>query len=201
MSWRSHWDVVGHSIGGLFALRFALHHPARVRRVVLLGGGPIVDDAGVPVIIRMIASPAGAVFVRMIGNAAATRAMLRGNGHRASLDDGRISSVWIDWRTSVSRDTVSMLHERTMVRAIVAGRRYRPGITMSDQELRDLDHPTLMLYGTSDPVGGTSVWTRVMKTVPHGRLSVVAGAGHMVWLDEARQVADEVLQFLAAGPG
>jgi pimeloyl-ACP methyl ester carboxylesterase len=29
-------DVVGHSIGDVFALRFALHHPERVRRVVLL---------------------------------------------------------------------------------------------------------------------------------------------------------------------
>lgn len=194
-------DVVGHSIGGLFALRFALHHPARIRRLVLLGAGPIVDEAGVPPIIRMIASRAGAVFVRIIGNAPATRAMLRGNGHRASLDDGRISSAWIDWRTSVSRDTASMLNERTMVRAIVAGRRYRPGLTMSDQDLRELDHPTLMLYGTGDPVGSTSVWTRVMQTVPNGRLSVVPGAGHMVWLDQPRQVADEVAQFLATEPG
>jgi pimeloyl-ACP methyl ester carboxylesterase len=92
-------DVLGHSIGGLFALRLALHRPERVRRLVLLGGGPMVDAAGVPPIIRLIASPAGALFVRLTGNRAATRAMLRGNGHRPSLDNGRIPRAWIDWRT------------------------------------------------------------------------------------------------------
>ena len=35
-------------------------HPVRVGRVVLLGAGPLVPEAGVPGIIRLIASPAGA---------------------------------------------------------------------------------------------------------------------------------------------
>jgi pimeloyl-ACP methyl ester carboxylesterase len=191
-------DVVGHSIGGLFALRLALHQPERVRRLVLLGAGPIVDAAGVPPIIRIIASPAGALFVRLIGNRAATRAMLRGNGHRPGLDNGRIPTAWIDWRTSVSRDTDSMRHERAMVRAIVAGGRYRRGLTMTEPELRSIHHPTLMLFGTSDPVGSPSVWMRVMGAMANGRLSLVDGAGHMVWLDEPGRVASEMREFLAA---
>jgi pimeloyl-ACP methyl ester carboxylesterase len=191
-------DVVGHSIGGLFALRFALHHPERVRRIVLLGGGPIVDAAGVPPIIRMIASPLGALFVRLIGRPRATKAMLRGNGHGPSLDDGRIPTAWVDWRTSVSRDTDSMHHERTMVGAIVAGSRYRPGLTMTERELGAIPHPTLMLRGTREPVGSPSVWTRVLGTMPNGRLSIVDGAGHMVWLDEPAFVAREIQQFLTA---
>ena len=158
----------------------------------------MVDAAGVPPIIRLIASPAGALFVRLTGNRAATRAMLRGNGHRPSLDNGRIPSAWIDWRTSVSRDTDSMRHERAMVQAIVLGRRYRSGLTMTEQELRSIHHPTLMLYGTSDPVGSPSVWMRVMGAMANGRLSLVEGAGHMVWLDEPGRVASEMRQFLAA---
>jgi len=191
-------DVVGHSIGGLFALRFALHHPKRVRRIVLLGGGPIVDAAGVPPIIRIIASPLGALFVRLTGRPGATRAMLRGNGHGPSLDDGRIPTAWVNWRTLVSRDTDSMRHERTMVRAVVAGSRYRPGLTMTERELGAIPHPTLMLRGTREPVGSPSVWTHVMGAMPKGRLSIVDGAGHMLWLDEPARVAREIQQFLTA---
>lgn len=191
-------DIVGHSIGGLFALRFAQHHPERVRRVVLLGAGPIVDAAGVPRIIRVIASPAGALFVRLIGRPRATKAMLRGNGHGASLDNDRIPAAWVEWRTSVSRDTDSMRNERRMVQAIVSGSRYRPGLTMTEAELRAIRHPSLMLYGTRDAVGDTSLWTRVMGAMKNGRLSVVEDAGHVLWLDEPARVATEMEQFLAA---
>lgn len=191
-------DVVGHSIGGLFGLRLALQYPERVRRIVLLGAGPIVDAAGVPVIIRIIASPLGALFVRAIGRAGATKAMLRANGHRASLDDGRIPPAWVDWRTSVSRDTNSMRNERRMVQAIVSGNSYRRGLTMTDSELAAIRHPALMLYGTSEPSGTLSLWRHVMGVTPNGRLSIVDGAGHMVWLDEPSRVAKEMHQFLTA---
>lgn len=189
-------DVIGHSIGGLFALRFAQYHPKRVRRIVLLGAGPFVD-AAVPPIIRLIASPAGALFVRLIGRSAATRAMLRGNGHEPSLHDGRIPAEWIGWRTSVSRDTDSMLHERTMVRAIVSRRGYRAGLTMTERELGALTHPTLMLCGTRDPVGNARIWERAMGAIPDGRLTFIQDAGHVVWLDDSARVASEMRRFLA----
>jgi pimeloyl-ACP methyl ester carboxylesterase len=50
-------DIVGHSIGANFALRLALHHRERVRRVILLGAGPIVQEAGVPPVIRRPSAP------------------------------------------------------------------------------------------------------------------------------------------------
>jgi pimeloyl-ACP methyl ester carboxylesterase len=50
--------VVGGSIGNVWALRLAAHHPFRVGRVVLVGAGPIVSEARVPGIIRFLASPA-----------------------------------------------------------------------------------------------------------------------------------------------
>jgi pimeloyl-ACP methyl ester carboxylesterase len=36
-----------------------------------------------------------------------------------------------------------------------------------------------------------------MATMPDGRLSIVEGAGHMVWLDEPGRVASEMMEFLA----
>ena len=41
-------DVVGASIGDLWALRLASRHPSRVGRIALLGGGPIVAESGAP---------------------------------------------------------------------------------------------------------------------------------------------------------
>jgi pimeloyl-ACP methyl ester carboxylesterase len=37
----------------------------------------------------------------------------------------------------------------------------------------------------------------MMEAMANGRLSLVEGAGHMVWLDEPGRVATEMRQFLA----
>jgi pimeloyl-ACP methyl ester carboxylesterase len=189
--------VVGGSIGTVWALRLASQHTSRVGRIVLMGGGPIVPDAGVPGIIRLIASPAGALMVRLPDTPARLRSILRQSGHEPSLDAGRIPDEFIDWRVAVGRETSSMSHEREMVRAIVKGKSYRPGLTFDDAELAAIPHPTLHVYGTADPVGSTAIWTRVADALPRGELRVVEGAGHMPWFDEPGLVSEEVGHFLA----
>jgi pimeloyl-ACP methyl ester carboxylesterase len=88
--------VVGGSIGNVWVLRLAAQDPSRVGRVVLLGGGPIVSEVGVPRVIRLLASPAGALMVRLQGKPGVVRSMLRQSGHGASLEDGRIPDEFVD---------------------------------------------------------------------------------------------------------
>jgi pimeloyl-ACP methyl ester carboxylesterase len=190
-------DVIGHSIGANFALRLALHHPERVRRVVLLGAGPIVQEAGVPPVIRRIASPLGGIMVRLTRRRGVTLSMIRGSGHAPALADGRIPDVLIDWRVAVNRDTDSMWHERAMVRAIVERGRYRPELTFVDSELAEIRQPTLMVYGSADSMGSSAVWQRVMESLPNGQLTILDGIGHMVWLDDPAGVARRTESFLS----
>jgi pimeloyl-ACP methyl ester carboxylesterase len=189
--------VVGGSIGNVWALRLASQHPSRVRRIVLMGGGPIVAEAAVPGIIRLLASPAGTLMVRLPDNPARLRSILRKSGHEASLAAGRIPDEFIDWRVAVGRETDSMRHEREMVRAIVRGKSYRPGLTFDDAELAAIPHPTLHVYGTADhTVGSNEIWGRVADALPRGELRLVEGAGHMPWFDDSTRVATEVRDFL-----
>ena len=189
--------VVGGSIGNVWALRIAAQYPSRVGRVVLLGGAPIVPEVGVPGIIRLLASPAGALMVRLPDKPARVRSILRQSGHGASLDDGRIPDELVDWRAAAGRETDSMRHEREMVCAIVRGKSFRPGLTFEDDELEAIRNPTFHVYGTADPVGSTDLWRRVASGLPHGRLSIIERAGHMPWFDNSTRVAEEVGAFLA----
>ena len=189
--------VVGGSIGNVWALRLAAQHPSTVGRIVLMGGGPIVAEARVPGIIRLLASPAGALMVRFPDKPARLRSILRQSGHGASLDAGRIPDEFIDWRVAVGRETGSMRHEREMVCAIVKGKSYRPGLTFDDAELAAIRHPTLHVYGTADhTVGSAEIFSRVANALPRGELRLVEGAGHMPWFDDSIRVATEVRDFL-----
>jgi pimeloyl-ACP methyl ester carboxylesterase len=188
--------IVGGSIGNVWALRLAAQDPSRVGRLVLMGGGPIVSEAGVPGIIRLLASPAGALMVRLPDKPARVRSILRQSGHGASLDSGRIPDEFVDWRVAVGRETDSMRNEREMVCAIVRGKSYRPGLTFENAELAAIQPPTLLVYGTSDPVGSVDIWKRVAGVLPRGELHLVEGAGHMPWFDNSTRVAEEVGHFL-----
>ncbi len=189
--------VVGGSVGNVWALRLAQRHPSRVGRVVLLGGGPIVPEAGVPGVIKLIASPTGALMVRLMNSPARVRTMLRGSGHGRSIDAGSIPDVFLEWRAAVGRETGAMRQERAMVRAIVQGNSYRRGLTLDEAELAAIRAPTLMIFGSADGVGSVDVWRRVTGLMTHAELDVVEGAGHMPWFDDPAGVAGRVGAFLS----
>lgn len=188
--------VIGGSIGNVWALSLAQFHPSRVERVVLLGGGPLVEEARRPSFIRLIASPLGWLVVRLPMTGDRTRSILRGSGHGPSLDAGRIPEAFIDWRVSLSNDTLAMRHERAMIRSIVRGPGWKPGFLFADDDFGAIEAPTLMVYGTADELGTLDAWRRVMGAMPRGKLRIIEGAGHMPWFDEPRQVAADIDRFL-----
>ena len=188
--------VIGGSIGNVWALSTAQHHPSRVERVVLLGGGPLVDAVQPPAFIRVLASPLGALIVRLPVSPDRARSILRESGHGPSLESGRIPEAFIDWRVSLSNDTHAMRHERTMVRSLLRGRAWRPGFIFGDDGLRSIDTRVAMVFGTADPTGDVSLWQRFIDLLPNGELHVVPGAGHMAWFDDPAGVAETVDRFL-----
>ena len=190
-------DVAGASIGDTWALRLAARHPERVGRVVLMGGGPLVPEITVPPFIRLLASPAGALVIRVPQRPASVRAQLRGAGHGADLEAGRIPDAFVEWRVALDRGTASMRHERDMVRAIVRGGAFVPGLVFSDAELAAIEQPVLHAVGTADPVGTVAVWRRMGEVLRRGELDVVDGAGHVPWLGDPEPVARRVDAFLA----
>jgi len=191
--------VIGASIGNNWALRLAQRHPSRVERIVLMGGSPLVPEAPVPVFIRLLTSPAGALMVRVSAKPKMMRTQLRRLGHGASLDAGRIPEEFIESRVRLMRDTDSMRHERNMVRAVVGLRGYRPGLTLTASELRAIEHPTLLVFGTADPIGTADLWRQTVARLPRGELHLLDGGGHVPWFDAAANVAARVNRFLVPG--
>jgi pimeloyl-ACP methyl ester carboxylesterase len=190
--------VVGSSVGNLWTLRFAARHGSHARRLVLVGGGPLLPEVPIPGFIRAVASPLGAVMVRVPQRPDSVRSQLRRIGHGEAVEAGRLDA-FVDWRCALTSGTASLRHERDMVRAIVDWRHgARPGLGLTDDELAAIEHPTLHVFGTADPVGSPDVWQRMADRLPRGELQVIESAGHLAWLDDPAAVARRIEKFLAA---
>ena len=188
-------DLVGASIGGLWALHAARRIPARVGRLVLIGGMPN-RDVPLPTFIKLLRSPLGAVMVRLPMGPGMIRKQLEALGHGATLSRGGMSD-YIAWRLAFQRGTDSMAHERDMVRAITTADGFRPGVLPSDAEQRDVRQPTLVVFGSSDPTGSTELWQRFAGQLPDGSFHVVEGGGHNPYWDAPSEVSQLVGRFLA----
>ena len=188
--------VVGASIGDLWALRFAMAEPSRVQRVLLLGGGPISPAVTAPPFIRLLRSPVGNIIVRLPERPGMFRKQLSSMGHRASIEAGRVPDAFVDWHVALTRYTSWGRHERDMVRSIVDRRGFVPGLVPTEAEIAALEAPTLMVYGTADPVGSTETWQRFTAGMPHGQLELIHDGGHLVWLDDPSTVGKTISSFL-----
>jgi len=187
-------DIVGASIGGLWALHLAQRHLSRVHRVVVLGGMPNTE-IGVPRFIKLLSSPIGAIMVRAPMSPKMLRSQLEAIGHGPSVAAGRMDD-FIAWRLAFSKYTPSMRNERSMVRALRAGDGWRPGFTMEDRDLAQIRQPVRMIFGSADPTGTAEMWQRFIAQLPNGELVLVPGAAHQPWWDAPTEVGTAITSFL-----
>jgi len=189
-------DIVGQSIGGIWALHAARAYPERIGALVLLGGMPN-PDVPMPKFIKLLRSPIGAIMVRVPMKPGMLHKQLEALGHGATLARGGMGD-FVTWRLDFQRHTPSMRHERAMVQGITAGESFRPGVHLDDAALADIAQPTLMLFGTADPTGNPELWRRYVERLPDGRLELVADGGHNVLWDDPGGVGGTVRRFLDA---
>lgn len=189
-------DVVGQSIGNLWALHAARTGAKRIEALVLVGGMPS-PDVPLPKFIKLLRSPIGAIMVRMPMKPGMLHKQLEALGHGATLARGGMSD-FVSWRLDFQRHTPSMRHERAMVQAITVGDGFRPGVHLDAAALADISQPTLMLFGTADPTGTTDVWRLFVDRLPDGRLELVPDGGHNLFWDDPARVGGTVRRFLDA---
>jgi pimeloyl-ACP methyl ester carboxylesterase len=183
-------DVVGHSMGGHAALRFAEKHPERVRRIVLLGAVPSLPGTTPPLPLRLMVAPVVGWFVQH----------LQRSGDKGVLDIARIFG-----------EREALLHHPALLRAIAAheadpsskaagrsefeslfsARGWRPSNRIGKTDLQRVPHPTTLVCGRHDPLGDPSGLRDAVDALPRGGI-VPLDAGHLPYLRHAEQCAQVV---------
>jgi len=187
--------IVGHSLGGGVAQQFAYQYPARVERLVLVSSGglglevhPIFRLASVPGAGHAIALTSRAPLRRPIVTAARLLAQVGVLGH-SDLDEA----------THILRGLRDRSTRTAFLRTLRAVVDYRgQAVSSRDRMYLAAAIPTLLVWGSRDPVVPVHHARAVCDELPTTSLHVVAEAGHMPQLSCPSGFAEAVTTFVAS---
>ncbi|MBT2186363.1 alpha/beta fold hydrolase [Sphingobium nicotianae] len=182
----SHVRLVGHSLGGLAALRLARLHPANIDGVMIVDAMPFIGTLfmGPAATVEAAAPQAAMMRDRMLAMAAAGGKLPPATDLAAS-QDGKAKIT--QWTAAADLRTVAMAT-------------YEDLTTDERSGLATISAPLTIVFPWS---GATDAPTRAAyeaayKAVPKIRFVPVAQSGHFVMLDQPAAFAAAVRDFIAA---
>jgi pimeloyl-ACP methyl ester carboxylesterase len=189
--------VVGHSLGGMFALWYAAARPGRIASLVAIGE-PAVALPGATV--RM---PLSLLTVPFLGEAVlrtpSPRPLYRwvlgqglGPAAVAAAPDELLDVLRLAARRKDNAKTVASL-----MHAIDGFHRPRTESVMTDTELHQIAAPTMFCLGTGDPFLTPAQGRPAIAKIPGAVLHEVA-AGHSPWLEDPPGCAKLVTDHFTA---
>jgi 2-hydroxy-6-oxonona-2,4-dienedioate hydrolase len=191
--------VVGSSLGALWVTWFALAHPSRVKKLVLLGPSIGFPGVHIPMFMRIAGLPGLGTLIRkkLKISPVSLRRMFAEMGHQKSMDAGLIPHELFDWGVTLDATGTPRRDFESIQRAVgVTGP--RRWIQLGDAALRELSVPALLVAGIDDTHGGPALAARAASSIRDARIETLANAGHLPWLDDPGAVAEAVQQFIAA---
>ncbi len=169
--------IVGHSMGSLVAQLVAIHHPARLSRLVLIGGGAQWGNEAIVELhefVQTLTDPVSPNFIADFQTSTVHAPVPRDFFEEVIAESSRVPTrVWHQALASlVQYDMTSRLAE------IVA--------------------PTLILWGDHDSVFSRRDQEILHTHIPHATLLTYAETGHALQWEHPDQFVHDLAQFLLA---
>jgi 4,5:9,10-diseco-3-hydroxy-5,9,17-trioxoandrosta-1(10),2-diene-4-oate hydrolase len=166
-------DIAGHSHGGAVAMMFAARHPNRVRSLILFAPANPFCDLGRQ-LIRFYQTRFGIWLARkmpVLPRMLKATALSRMYGDPSRVSAGSLEGYTDGLHVPGTMDHILKIIERWFVDMGLL-RSALPGLTAK---------PTLLIWGDRDRAVGLPSGRELQRTLPHSRLLVIPGAGHIAF--------------------
>lgn len=184
-------DLVGNSMGGIVATRFAIAQPERVRRLVTVGGmgrnifSPAPGE-GIKLLVEFTENPSRERLVQWLESMV--------------FDPSLVTEELIEerWAQAVEPDTLASarrMYGRGVLEAMAAA------AAASDEPpywamLHKIRAKTLLTWGRDDRVSPVDMALLPMRTIPDVELHVFPNCGHWTMIEQKAAWESTVLGFL-----
>jgi pimeloyl-ACP methyl ester carboxylesterase len=189
--------IVGHSMGGMLAARFATQYPAVTERLVLFNPIGLTD--------ARFSSPAGdpeEAYRRTLASTYQTirASLMRYVAHKPSAWNSEFESyARIRYSWTLSADWPRLARVQTLISSVI----------YLDPVVYDWAHiqaPTLVYGGAEDMLAGTPAafqegMRRIAAAIPNGkaRLELLPGLGHVPFIEDPQRTLPPLAAFLKEG--
>lgn len=183
-------DLLGHSMGGFTALSLALEHPNRVNRLLLTDAGGLGRDTSLDVRLYFWLKPER--LHRWLGRSVTARILAMDGGKQPSAP--RDEAFEFAWQVTTQREVIPS-----------GGRAFDRWVNLLGvhldllNRLRELEQPTLLLWGERDHLAPYANALRARKLIRSGRLVVFTGCGHAPFAERPADFARVVNVWLNGG--
>jgi pimeloyl-ACP methyl ester carboxylesterase len=182
-------DIVGHSLGSIIAQTFAEYWPERTARVVLIS-----STGGAP--------PEGAKKPPQIDFAAEIRKL------KEPIEaDSPFMIAWWDSPTPVDEDFIRRQRKdaaniplRVWLAVLDQALPAANAFTDLQGTLPRLKAPTLLIWGSKDPIMEEDVRQTLRTALPAAKVKVFDGLGHNPFWEDPRAVAEVINEFQGSPP-
>ncbi|WP_338771257.1 4,5:9,10-diseco-3-hydroxy-5,9,17-trioxoandrosta-1(10),2-diene-4-oate hydrolase [Nocardia vulneris] len=179
--------LLGNSLGGGAAVRFALDYPERAGKLVLMGPGGLSNN---------LFAPDPTEGVKLLGkfNYEPTRENLEAFLRIMVFDQSLITDELIEERFASASTPESLAATRAMGKSF-ASADFEKGMLWRDAY--KLRQPVLLIWGREDrvnPLDGALIATKV---IPRAQLHVFGGCGHWAQLEKFHEFNRLAIDFLA----
>ena len=180
--------LIGNSLGGYSALAFALSHPERVKKLVLLG-----EPAGSQPRsgwLKIVTDPSFKAGPHT--TIQETRDIW---SHQVSAHIDRVKQEMLDADNAQSNIAGYDKSWNSTFEEIVAEKNFEFSYGLRS-ELPGLRPPTLFVWGDRDFFGPPSEGLAMAKLAPRAKCEVLEDTGHAVFIDQPERTAQLVREFL-----
>jgi len=186
-------DLIGNSLGGFTSMVFALAHPERVRRLVLVGA-PAGLHESLPLFVRLWGNPVVGQLIKRKG--ITDPEQMRAVADRILVSDAqRIPRRQLELMVAAAALPGVADYAFAMLRQVTTLRGWRRNLLLFS-EMERLDVPTLFVWGEDDGFAPPSAAGRLWDRMPRGTLRAIPDAGHLPQMDQPGEVADAINRFL-----